>query len=151
MKQGEQIDFSGHWRPTGEADAVFYLDACEVAEEIVNADGCRVISRVVLQPSLVEEAMRYLAPCSQDWYDDHPGQHGIRFFPDLKGQVGLIPGELREAASKLGVQVQHQMRSDGVLAENPMLLKEARRVRWEKARDGIWCVFCEARSPLSSG
>jgi hypothetical protein len=143
MKPGSEIDFSKtDWRPTGSADAVFYLDARTVAEEVVTADGARVVSKTVVQPSMVESALRYLAPCSQKWHDMHPGMHGLTCCPDLRGLVSVLPAVLQDAAKEVGVQVCHQIRADSVLAENPWLVREAGKIRWEEAERGIWCAFC---------
>lgn len=140
---GPAIDFSKpFWRPTGTAEAVFYLGEKLLGEEMVASDAGRTLVRVLLSRSRQDQAMRYLRPCAQSWYVDHPGQHGLTCCPDLRSEQAYLPAELREQAGRLGVQVQHQIASDSWLAQDPMAIKRGERIRWERAEEGVWCVFC---------
>jgi hypothetical protein len=145
MDVGVEIDFSKpFWRPTGPStgpDAVFYLGEKVSYEEVVNLVGSNVLTRVVLHPSLQEQALRFLRPCVDAWYVEHPGFHGITCCPDLRGLLDCLPAELREESQSKGLQVQHQIASDSPLSQDPWKVRRG-EVRWERAEEGIWCAYC---------
>jgi len=75
------------WRPTGDADVVFFYIQHEIARHYANG----IVVETVLVPSQEEQALRYLRPCDQDWHNAHPGMAGVSTDFRLRGFVDWMP------------------------------------------------------------
>lgn len=122
------------WRPTGDADAVFYLGPVD----IVRHDGPMPVV-VNLIPSLERAALRYLKPCSEAWHKRMPDHGGVMEDMRLRGFNTWLPEKLQAAAVEQLRPVGHFISPESPLAKDALMLRY--NLEWVEAESGVWAAY----------
>lgn len=123
------------WRPTGDADAVFYLSAIE----IVRHDGGPRPVVEVLVPSLERQALRYLRPCSDKWYLRMPDHGGVMEDLRLRGFNTWLPEKLQQDADEQQRPIGHFISPESPLAKDALMLRH--NLEWVEVEQGLWSAY----------
>lgn len=134
MKIGAKIDFQDRaWRPTGDADGVFFVGETTTGEFQLGLERVRIL----VEPSMEAEALRGLRPCSDEWYKNHPGMHGLQSWPDLKGLLDALPEALRALAKSRSIE--HFFCAESTFAADPFA--NLSRLTWSEIAPGAWAAY----------
>jgi len=144
MKPGAEINLTEKlWRPTGKAEGVFYLGEKPSVVEQQKRLG-DTYYKVTQKPSAVMEAMRYLRPPADDWYERFPECNGHTVVGNFQGVTDLkgMPAELKEKALKEGRPILHMFSADSLVCQNAGAQAGAlvRYFVWEMVTDEIAVV-----------
>lgn len=126
------------WRPTGDADIVFYYMQHEIARHYAKG----LLIETVLIPSLEEQALRYLRPCSQEWHNLNPGKNGVSTDFRLRGFVDWMPEAFWKEAAASMRPIGHM-----ISAQSPILpdtLAHLAKLDLVEGEYGILCGYLEA-------
>jgi hypothetical protein len=126
------------WRPTGDADAVFFLGSVE----ITRLDGGPLPVTVVLIPSLENQALRYLKPCSDAWHKRMPDHGGVMEDLRLRSFNTWLPEKLQQEAKEQRRSVHHFISPESPFAEDALGLRY--RLEFVEAEPGIWAAYWTA-------
>jgi hypothetical protein len=136
---GPVVDISSpNWRPTGLADGVVFLSPRGFYQQVPSADGSR-LAFTMIEPGTEEQALRYLRPCSAEWYLMHPRMHGVSRVIDLSLDAAQ-PCGLWDAPRKAKRQLVHHIVADHPRVEqinDPQVLGG---LRAEQVEEGIWLL-----------
>jgi hypothetical protein len=123
------------WRPTGDADAVWYLGGIDITRH----DGGPMPIVVTLVPSLERQALRYLKPCSEKWYRRMPDHGGAMEDLRLRGFNTWLPEKLLAEATEQERPIGHFISPESPLAKEALMLRN--NLEWIEAEPGIWAAY----------
>lgn len=120
MQPGKEIQAGDKaWRPTGKAEGVFYLGEKPSAVEKQKRLGDTYF-KVTQKKSAVMEAMRYLRPPKDDFYEEFPSCNGHTMVGIFQGVTDLagMPSKLKEKSVKEKRPILHMFSADSIVVEN---------------------------------